>query len=149
MQKFDSLDTSDFQSAFEYEIKLNPSNRFIHRLHCVQLVKQGCSCQQVADWFGENIRTIQRWVKYSHDYGIEGLKGEQKSGRPAITQDNQKVLLQKDIRKHPSELGYKDKKWDGKLLQTHLRIRYDLELGLRQCQRLLNDFKQEIADKEF
>lgn len=146
MQKFDSIHAREFQSSLKNQIKLNAANRFIHRLHCVQLVEQGCSCQQVAQWLGEHVRTIQRWVKYTHDYGIEGLKYEQKLGRPNTVRDDQKKWLQQDISQCPNELGYPQKKWSGSLLQVHLRQHYHVDLGLRQCQRLLNELKQQAVD---
>jgi len=117
--------------------------RFQHRLHCVTLIEQGCSYSQVSEWFGEHPRTIERWVQNAHEFGVEGLKDEQKPGRPTKIRDDQKRVLKTEIAKLPTELGYKASTWNGKLLMTHLSNKYDVDLGLRQCQRLLNSLKEE------
>jgi transposase len=36
----------------------------------------------------------------------------------------------------PQRFGYTQKLWDGKLLAYHLSARYDVQLGVRQCQRI-------------
>ena len=41
-----------------------------------------------------------------------------------------------DLRKNPLDLGYSQNLWDGKLLSHHLKMRYDIDLGTRQCQRI-------------
>ncbi len=118
--------------------------RFQHRLHCVTLIEQGCSYSQVSKWFGEHPRTIERWVLNAKDCGIEGLKDEQKPGRPTKIRDDQARALKTDLTKLPTELGYKASTWNGKLLMTHLKNKYAVDLGLRQCQRLLNKLKDEL-----
>jgi len=115
--------------------------RFQHRLHCVTLVEQGCSYSQVSEWFGEHPRTIERWVQNAHEFGVEGLKDEQKLGRPTKVRDDQKRALKTDIAKLPTEFGYKVSAWNGQLLMRHLKNNYGVDLGLRQCQRLLNKLK--------
>ena len=41
-----------------------------------------------------------------------------------------------DLRKNPLDLGYSQNLWNGKLLSHHLKMRYDIDLGTRQCQRI-------------
>ena len=40
------------------------------------------SCQQVAELFGEDRRTVQRWVKRFESHGLEGVR-EGERHRPA------------------------------------------------------------------
>ena len=118
-------------------------NRFLHRLHCVILIGQGCSYPQVSEWFGEHPRTIERWVQRLREFGLEGLKDDHKAGRPTKIDNEQKQVLESDIIKQPTEFGYETSQWNGQLLKTHLKDKYGVELGLRQCQRLLGQLKRE------
>jgi len=138
MRKLEVSNKSALLSACKIETALNCESRFLHRLHCVLLVAQGSSCYQVAEWFGEHSCTVERWVHYFHEYGLEGLKDEQKTGRPRKVRDDQFKRLQGEISRNPFELGYDQHGWNGKLLKTHLEHHYGIELSVRQCQRLLN-----------
>ena len=40
------------------------------------------------------------------------------------------------MRRDPQVLGRAGHLWDGKLLAAHLRLRYGVALGVRQCQRI-------------
>src|SRR5215831_17088919 len=44
--------------------------------------------------------------------------------------------LQGDLRKTPRDFGLPATLWDGPVLSEHLRRRYGVHLGVRQCQRL-------------
>ena len=141
MRKLEVSDKSALISACKEETTRNHESRFLHRLHCVLLVAQGCSCYQVAEWFGEHPCTLERWIHHFHDYGLEGLMDEQKTGRPRKVRDDQLKQLQGDVSKKPFELEYNQTCWDGKLLKTHLESRYGVKLSVRQCQRLLNQLR--------
>ena len=41
-----------------------------------------------------------------------------------------------DLRKNPGVFGYSQNMWDGKLLSHHLKKKYNIDLGTRQCQRV-------------
>jgi len=138
MRKLEITDTMTLQTTLNTETYQTSQCRFLHRLHCVLLVARGCSCYQVAKWFSEHPRTVERWVKNYNDFSIEGLKDEQKSGRPTRLSDGQRQLLQNDLLKEPDTIGYAQNVWDGKLLRKHLELRYDVEFSVRHCQRLLN-----------
>jgi transposase len=142
------MDTSistELKSTFKEEINNSSESHFLHRLHCVLLVTEGCCCHQVADWFGVHQRTVERWVHYFKEFGIEGLKDEQKTGRPTKVRDDQLRQLQQDILIKPSELKYIEHKWSGKLLKTHLKQRYDIDMSIRQCQRLLHQLRHDSS----
>jgi len=53
-------------------------------------------------------------------------------GRPATLNPTQWAALGRDFRHEPQKFGHAGHLWDGKLLATHLRLRY----GGRQCHRL-------------
>jgi transposase len=111
--------------------------RFLHRLHCVLLVSEGRSCYEIARWFGEDPRTIERWVHALELHGIDGLRSHRSAGRPARLSAQRLEQLKRDLTQPPFAAGYGEKKWCGALLARHLQEHYGIRLSVRQCQRLL------------
>ena len=106
MRKLEVSNAADLQSALKEETTHSPEPRFLHRLHCVLLVAQGCSCYQVAEWFGEHPCSVERWIHHFNEHGLEGLRDEQKTGRPRKVRDDQLKRLQGEVSKKPFELEY-------------------------------------------
>ncbi|HEC15763.1 MAG TPA: transposase [Sedimenticola sp.] len=129
------------QRILKRKIRCSPELQQLHRLHCVLLVGEGFSCKDVAYWFGNSPRTLERWVHRFRKSGINGLTGEQRAGRPTILKRNQLRILQEDIDKGPDAFNYDQGQWDGKLLAAHIQTRFGLTLSVRHCQRLLREFK--------
>jgi len=120
----------------------SPQFRCIHRLHCVLLVGEGCSCPEVARWFGEDPRSIERWV---HDYeseGISGLLDLPRRGRPPRLSSEQMDDLQRVLHRDPAVAGEDGRRWTGKVLQRYVERRLAVEMSVRQCQRLLVQLRQ-------
>jgi transposase len=118
------------------QLKLSPEVRFLHRLHSVLLVSRGHNRIQVADWFGDDPSSVARWVRYYRKFGIQGLY-DQQTGPPAKLHIVQIRALQRDLCQAPSAFAYDEPVWNGKLLAAHIQRRFDVELSVRQCQRLL------------
>ena len=136
MRKLEIADPEIMRIAIQQEIVRSDESRYDHRLHGLLLVAGGQSCQQVAETFGENPRTVQRWVKRFEEYGLDGLREGERPGRPATLDAKQWAALGRDMRRAPDEFGHAAHLWDGKLLSLHLRRHYGVELGVRQCQRI-------------
>ena len=136
MRKLEIADPEVMRIAIQQEISRSDESRYDHRLHGLLLVAGGQSCQQVAELFGEDRRTVQRWVKRFESHGLEGVREGERSGRPATLDANQWAALGRDLRRDPGAFGLTGHLWDGKLLSEHLRQRYDVTLGVRQCQRI-------------
>ena len=111
--------------------------RFVHRLHCLLLVAEGFSCYEIARWFGEDPRTIERWVHAIDDHGVEGLREHHAGGRHAKLAGEQVKRLALDLRMPPRLAGYPERQWSGKRLAQHLDGRYGIKLSARQCQRMM------------
>lgn len=136
MRKLEIADPEIMRIAIQQEIVRSDESRYDHRLHGLLLVAGGQSCQQVAETFGENPRTVQRWVKRFEEYGLDGLREGGRPGRPAALDAKQWAALGRDMRHAPEKFGHAAHLWDGKLLSEHLRQRYGVALGVRQCQRI-------------
>ena len=115
----------------------SPEQRLDHKLHCTLLVAEGRSCYEVARWFGESPRTLERWVLAFGRGGSKGLEPRGGRGRPARLNAAALGELALDLSAEPARFGYAARQWSAKLLMQHLASRYQVGLSLRQCQRLL------------
>lgn len=136
MRRLKIADSDIMRIAIQQEISRSEESRYDHRLHGLLLITADQSTQQVAELFGEDRRTVQRWIKTFEQQGFEGLREGERPGRPRSLSARQMAALGKDLRRNPSEFGFPANLWDGKLLSEHLRRHYDVKLGVRQCQRL-------------
>jgi transposase len=136
MRKLEIADAEVMRIAIQQEISRSDESRYDHRLHGLLLLSSGQSCQQIADLFGEDRRTVQRWVKRFEQEGLEGMRDGLRSGRPACLDAKQWTALGRDLRRSASDFGHLGHLWDGKLLSIHLKERYQITLGVRQCQRI-------------
>jgi transposase len=136
MRKLQIEDAEVMRIAIQQEIGRSEDSRYDHRLHGLLLVTAGQSCRQVAELFGEDGTTVQRWVRRFEEGGLEALREGERSGRPRTLDARQWRKLQGDLRKSPRDFGLAAALWDGPVLCEHLRRRYEVDLGVRQCQRI-------------
>jgi transposase len=136
MRKLQIEDAEVMRIAIQQEISRSEESRYDHRLHGLVLVCGGQSCRQVADLFGEDGTTVQRWVRRFEHGGLDALREGERSGRPRTLDAAQWRKLQGEMRKSPRDFGLAATLWDGPVLSEHLRRRYGVNLGVRQCQRL-------------
>lgn len=122
--------------AIQQEIERSEESRYDHRLHGLLLLAAGHSCRQVAGLFGEDDTTVQRWVRRFERGGLLALRDRKRSGRPRTLSPRQWNDLQTDLGRSPQDFGLAAALWDGPSLSKHLRYRYGVALGVRQCQRI-------------
>jgi transposase len=118
------------------EINRHQDARYDHRLHCVLLVASGLSCQKVAGLFGDSPRTLINWVRRFDRQGLAGLAEGNHSGRPTRLSAEQLEEVRAWVRQSPAVAGVEANLWDGKSLSACLRKHYEVQLSVRQCQRL-------------
>jgi transposase len=138
MRKLVIADAEVMLLAIQEEIARSAESRYDHRLHGVLLVSQGLSASQVAEWFGEDPRTVARWVHRFETRGFAALHEGERPGRPPRLTPRQVAAVDRVLRQAPRTLGYPQTLWDGKLLAHHVAARFGVSLGVRQCQRLFH-----------
>ena len=136
MRKFEIKDAAIMEIAVQQEIQRSEESRYDHRLHGILLICKGFSCAEVAGFFNHSPRTIQYWVKRFEEEGFAGLVDTPHTGRPKRWDEKIMEAIDRDLRESPRSFEYSQNLWDGKLLSYHLLKRYDVSLGVRQCQRL-------------
>jgi transposase len=138
MKQLSVKDPVLMQIAIQEEIQRSEESRYDHKLHGVLLVANGYDSYQVAEMFGQNTTTIQRWVKKFNLSGFAGLKDGERPGRPTLLTEKQWDQLGADLRRPPEVFNYQQAFWDGKLMSLHIKKKYKVEMGIRQCQRIFN-----------
>lgn len=122
--------------ALQDEIRRSESARYDHRLHGVLLVAQGMTCPEVGRLLGDAPRTVEYWVNRFEQRGFAGLVEHERSGRPSRLSQAQLEEIQRVLRDSPAKAGLEAGLWDGKALSAFLVRRFEINLKVRQCQRL-------------
>ena len=89
MRALEIADADVMRMAIQQKIARSDESRYDHRLQRLLLVTGGHSCQQVAELFGEDRRTVQRWVTHFETHGLIGLLDGTRSGRPTTLNTKQ------------------------------------------------------------
>ena len=122
------------------EIRRSNDSRYDHRLHGLLLVANGMSPYRVSEVLGNSPKSIENLVNVYIEEGLDSLRETKRSGRPPRL-SNLMDSIDSDLMKNPRDLGYSQNLWDGKLLSHHLREKYDIDLGTRQCQRIFRKLR--------
>lgn len=136
MRRLEIKETDIMQIAVQQEIMRSEESRYDHRLHGVLLICSGFSSNEVAELFGHSPRTVQYWIHRFEESGFAGLEETPRPGRPSRIEETVLEEISQQLRQNPRDLGYAQNLWDGKLLSHHLKERFGISLGVRQCQRL-------------
>jgi len=122
--------------ALQDEIRRSDESRYDHRLHGLLLVAQGMTAPQVGRMLGDCTRTVQYWVRRFDQEGLSGLAEGDRPGRPRRLTETQMRSVESALRRTPEDVGLSGTLWDGKTLSAYLDRQFDVDLGVRQCQRL-------------
>lgn len=117
-------------------VNATATSRYHNRVAAVNAVLYGNLPGEVSKWFGVSSRTLTMWVKKVDDFGFESLKDKPKPGALPKLDDGQRNELDTVLQHPASEFGYKV--WDGNSLSDLIKKKYNIELGVRQCQRLFH-----------
>lgn len=137
MRRLQAPTADALRAALASAMRRSGELRSLHRLHAVLLVSLGHSCYEVAHWFGENPRSVERWLHAFDRQGPQGLQECSHPGRPSRLSQQALRELALDLAAQPGACGYVQTRWSGKLLARHLERNYAVCLSLRHCQRLL------------
>lgn len=135
------ISVAELRTAIRQRVQHSRDHRFLYRLFCVLLLAEGHSPQKVAEWLGEHARTLERWRKRFAEQGTEGLQDDTSPGRPPKLTPEQLNDVLGELKQPAYRFGFSSDKWQGKLLREHLKQRYQVDISLRQCQRLLKQAK--------
>jgi len=129
-------DSATIILGLQDEIRRSEESRYDHRLHGVLLVAQGMTCPEVARLLGDAPRSVEYWVRGFEEKGLAGLREGERTGRPRRLDEKQLREINVALRQMPRDVGLSGNLWDGKTLAAWIIQKYEIDLGVRQCQRL-------------
>lgn len=118
----------------------SPDGRFIHRLHGILLILESptYNCDHVGVLFGNSPRTISNWIHKINETGnIDSLIDAPRTGRKSRLTHDQENQIQKALLSPPEQAGIDANQWDGKTLSYFVQQKFNKDLKVRQCQRLM------------
>jgi len=136
MRALTIADSANIILGLQDEIRRSEESRYDHRLHGVLLVAQGLTCPEVAKLLGDAARSVEYWIGSFEKSGLAGLREGERSGRPGRLGEKQLRGINAALRKTPRDMGLGGTLWDGKTLAAWIGEEYEIDLGVRQCQRL-------------
>ena len=144
MRKLQVTETDGVKSLLRAETRRSAEATFMHRLHCVALVGAGLGCDEIAAAFGDDRRSVQRWVRRFQATGAEGLKDAFSSGRPATLDEAQLQQLRVALAEPPQVFGHGGVAWSGETLRLEILRRFGIAHSRRHCARLLGLIRRPI-----
>lgn len=100
------------------------------------MLAKTATAEQLSSLSGIPRRTLTSWVQKVDENGFESLKAIKQPGRAPRLSEDQLAEIKDAIARDPEESGYRV--WDGITLSDYIKNRFDIELGIRQCQRLFH-----------
>lgn len=141
MKRLKISDSRTVQVALHREIAGSGEARYLHRLHGVLLVCSGMSCREAAAALGRSPHAVANWVGRFMGLGVGGLRNRPHTGRPRTLSRKDRERIDRDLARSPEDSGHRGKVWSGKLLRAHIRRHCSVRLGVRQCQRMLSEYR--------
>ena len=81
-------------------------------------------------------RTLTSWVKKVDENGFESLRAIKQPGRSSRLSDDQMAIIKDALKANPEDSGYRV--WDGTTLSDYIKEQFEIDLGVRQCQRIFH-----------
>ena len=117
-------------------MKSSDGSLFYFRVMAVNMVLSGHSSSELGAAAGVSRATIDNWVRTVDKGGFEALRPKKHPGRQARLTQAQCMEIETVLQDSPDIHGYKV--WDGISLSDYILNRYNITLGVRQCQRLFH-----------
>lgn len=111
--------------------------QYIFRVTLVNfMLARTVTAEKISEFSGVPRRTLTSWVQKVDENGFEALKSVKRPGRTPRLSKEQMAEIKIAISASPEESGYRI--WDGITLSDFIKERYNIDLGVRQCQRIFN-----------
>ena len=141
MNQGNNFNKDDAMLEIWAEIHRDKFARNEHRLHAVLLVIQGLSCRKVADLLGDSKVTVAYWVRKFKAEGFAGLLEGGQTGRPSRLNSEQIKIVAEALNQTPSHYNLEGDGWTGQRLSLFVKQNFNVDLDVRQCQRLIRTLK--------
>ena len=101
------------------------------------LANDGKTQQQISDFLGCSLRTVNHWVTHGDPDNLESFRDGRGAGNHQKVTPEYINLLLEVVEKEPTELGYEFGRWTAQRLSEHLAKETEIVLSSGQVKRLL------------
>ena len=111
--------------------------KYILRVAMVNfMLAKTATAEELSNLSGIPRRTLTSWVQKVDENGFESLKAIKQPGRSSRLSREQMAMIKDAIESEPETSGYRV--WDGTTLSGYIHEQFNIELSVRQCQRLFH-----------
>ena len=111
-------------------------SRYHFKVFAVNMVLSGCSAAKIGAMAGVSKVAVTGWVKIADEQGFEALRPKKHKGATPKLSDEQFKIIDTILQSDPKDFGYKN--WDGPSLAAYIKNEYNVDLSVRQCQRIFH-----------
>jgi transposase len=115
-------------------IKADSDRQIAIKCKALIALTKGISVTNVCTVLGISRETLSQWRKLISKEGVNGLFSKSGKGRKSGLTKQIEEDLKVKVLKPPSEFGYKQAIWDGKLVCKYLKDIYSLTIAIRTAQ---------------
>ena len=108
------------------------------KIAALLLVLEGQRPGWITEVLGLTRMSLSRWIHGINKDGLEFLKPQPRSGRPARLEPKIRQALEEHLEKSPREFGLNRAQWDGPTVAIHLKRYFGITLKVRQAQRWMH-----------
>lgn len=147
MRSLKITDTALARTLVHAESRRSTDALFLHRLHCIALIAAGHGCDVVAAAFGDDIRSVQRWVRLFEEAGAEALTERKRPGRPPRLDEAALAALREGLAQAVPGPGRAGDAWTAENLRSAIERRFGVVYSRRHCARLLDTLRRGLPQK--
>lgn len=137
--QYNKIENADkLATAIEQQLNSSEEAKLYKKLFTVLLVAKHPenNSSEVARQLGYSPHTVARWVRSvcsDQGFNLDELGIKEKTGRKRRLSPEQLIKISNVLVESPKE----SKKWTGKLLSDYISREFNVEIQVRQCQKII------------
>ena len=118
-------------------VKHDNDQKAVYQATMVNMYLNGNSTKAISESSGVSPSTINLWVKIADEKGFDALRNSSPPGRPSQLNEQQLEEVRIAVLSPPESFNYHV--WEGKTVSDFIFKRFNVKLGVRQCQNILRN----------
>lgn len=111
----------------------------IRRVRAVRLSGKGWHVSKIAEALDVCNRSVRNWINWYEQEGLEGLRTDERPGRPPKIDQHYRDLLTAAVQKQPREMGYPFNRWTLKRLVRHMEEKTGVSVTPERISQVLHE----------
>ena len=137
-KKIDYTLTEDELLTIEQAIKNHEELRVRERARIIRLLHKGHKPEEIAELLALSISQVYWWHKRWREEGLAGLSDKPRSGRPLVSNDELKGVIEKLLETDPQSMGYAFTVWNAPRLLVYLKEKHQVTMHSNTLRNLLS-----------